>query len=130
MIDDRAFREPALEPVMTWHVWFHVGQGGSAFVAEQKLELAELDRLKPGSGVEPVAKAGKRRRRHRFQNVDLSDQRLHDGAGAFKRVDRIEEFAPTKVPIDSFELVQELLEPELVGLMNNDEEHLIVLRWS
>src|SRR6476646_1903202 len=42
----------------------------------------------------------------------------------------IEKFAGAEVPVNPLELVQQLLEPEFVGLMDNDEEHLVVLCWS
>ena len=56
MINDGSFLESALQTVIAWHFRFDVRQGGRAFIAEQKFQLAELNRLKPGSGVEAVAK--------------------------------------------------------------------------
>ena len=39
-----------------------------------------------------------------------------------------EKIARGKISFNLFELVQQLLEPELVGLMDDDEQHLVVLR--
>src|ERR1051326_4571399 len=42
----------------------------------------------------------------------------------------IEKFAGAKIPVNAVELMQELLEPELVGLMDDDKEHLVMLCGS
>src|SRR3954468_6168210 len=104
-----------------------MGHSRRALVAEQKLELAKLDRLKSGSRLEPIPEAGKRRGSHRFKNIDLTDQCFHDCPGSLERMDRAEQIAPGKIFLNLFELVKQLLKPELVGLMNDDEQHLIML---
>jgi len=43
-------------------------------------------------------------------------------------MDRGEEVAGGKIALYFFKLVQQLLEPKLVGLMDDDEKHLIVFR--
>ena len=43
-------------------------------------------------------------------------------------MDRAEEIACRKVAFDLFKLMEQLLEPQLVRLMNDDEQHLVVLR--
>src|SRR5205823_10354902 len=60
-------------------------------------------------------------------NVDLTDKRLHDGAGALERGDAAVEVARAQVVLHLLQLVQKLLEPQLVDLVDNDEEHLVVL---
>src|SRR5205814_5070659 len=85
------------------------------------------DGLKPRSRLQTVAKARKTRGRHRFEDVDLTDQRLHDRPGPFEGMNRAEKIARRKIFFYFLELVQQLLEPELVGLMDDDEQHLIVL---
>ena len=89
--------------------------------------------MKTGGAFERRAKIEEIERRHRFQNVDLlveqfpnlddpleaMDDDVHVGAvvigGRF-----LQDFATR------LELVQYLFEPELVGLVDDDEEHLIV----
>ena len=70
----------------------------------------------------------KRRRRHRFENVDLRHEDFHDGAHALERVDRSEEIACGKISFYFVKLMQQLLKPKLVSLMNDNEQRLIVLR--
>jgi len=43
-------------------------------------------------------------------------------------MNRAEEIASGKILLNFFKLMQQLLEPELIGLVNDDEEHFIVLR--
>ena len=98
------------------------------FIAKEKLYFAKLHRLKPRRRFQPVAKTRERRRRHGFEDVDLRDEHLHDCARAFERMDRAEEIAGRKIAFDLLKLVEQLLEPQFVGLMNDDEQHLVVLR--
>ncbi len=42
-------------------------------------------------------------------------------------MNRAEEIAGRQISLYFFELVKQLLEPQLVGLMNDDEQHLVVL---
>src|SRR3954452_7183437 len=98
-----------------------------SFVTEQEFEFAKLNRLKTGRGLQPVAKTRKRRRRHCLQDVDLTNKGLHDRAGPLEGMDRAEQIARAEVALYLLELVQELFEPELVGLVDNDEQHFIVL---
>src|ERR1700730_3426508 len=98
-----------------------------AFVTEQELQLAVLDRLKPRRGLESVAKTRERRGRHCFQDIELTDECLHDGAGALEGMNRTEEIAGGEIAFYFCKLMQELFEPELVGLMNDNEKHLVML---
>jgi hypothetical protein len=59
----------------------------------------------------------------------LRHQRFHDGASALEGMNRTEEIARGKIALNLFEFVQQLFEPELVGLVNDDEQHFIVFRW-
>ena len=128
-IDDRWLVQPLVEPRRIPGVpsrWYlqHVG----ALVAEHELQFAELRRLEPGGLVEPVAEARERHRRERLDDVHLLDHHLHDRAGALERADRGVELAGEEVGLDLLQFVQEQLEPEFVGLVDDDEEHLVVLR--
>ncbi len=101
--------------------------------AEPCFDQPELQRLKPRGGKQVVAEIEKIGRRHRLQHVELGDQELEDLVDARERmhdarhrlvVDRI----GRKIPLDAVELVQHLLEPELVGLVDDDEQHLVMHR--
>src|SRR5438552_17487069 len=45
-------------------------------------------------------------------------------------MNRAEEIASREIFSNFLELVKQLLEPQLVGLMNDDEEHLVMLGWG
>ena len=42
-------------------------------------------------------------------------------------MDGAEEIAGREIPLNFLKLVEQLLEPKLVGLVNDDEQHLVVL---
>jgi hypothetical protein len=127
MIDHRPLAEQLLKPVRSGKIRLHVGERRLSLVSERELNLAKLYRLKSRCCLEPVAEARERRRRHRFEDVHLRDERLHDCPHAFKRMNCAEEIAGGEILFDFLELVEQLLEPKLVRLMNDDEEHLVVL---
>jgi hypothetical protein len=60
----------------------------------------------------------------------LRYEHLHDCAHALKRVDRAKKIACGKVALYLFKLVQQLLEPQFVRLMDDDEQRLVVFRWA
>src|SRR5262249_19775685 len=78
--------------------------------------------------LEPVAETRKRRWRHRFEDVDLRHEYFHDGAHALERVDRPEEIAFGKIALYFIKLMQQLLKPKLVRLMDDDKQRLVVFR--
>jgi len=45
-------------------------------------------------------------------------------------MNRAEQIAAGEISFDLLELMEQLLEPELVGLMDDDEQHLVVLGRS
>src|SRR5205823_13708757 len=63
----------------------------------------------------------------RLEDVDLADERLEDGAAALEGGNGSVEVALPQVLADLLHLVQQELEPQLVDLVDDDEEHLIVL---
>ena len=97
-------------------------QSRRPLVSQQKFELTELSGLKPRGGVQPVAKTRKRHRRHRFEDVELPDERLHNRSRSFERVDRAVQIVVRKITLDLVHLVQQNLEPQFVDLMNDDEQ--------
>ena len=84
--------------------------------------------MKSRRRLEPIAKTRERRRRHRLKNVDLRHQRFHDCPDALKRMDRAEEIARGKISFYFLKLMKQLLEPKFIRLMDDDEQHLVVLR--
>src|SRR5262249_4924367 len=77
--------------------------------------------------LQPVAETGERRRSHRFEDVHLCHEYFHDCAHALERVDRSEEIACGKISLYFVKLMQQLLKPKLVRLMDDDEQTLVVL---
>ena len=95
--------------------------------AEHRFELAELRRLEAAGGVEPVAEAGELARRHRLQDVDLRDHDLQDGEHPAQGVEGPGGVVVLQQLLGVDQLVDQLLEPQLVHLVDDDEEHFIVL---
>src|SRR5262249_24600162 len=98
------------------------------FVAEKEFEFTELARLKSRGMLQPVAETAERHRGQCFENIDLLDHDLHDGADAFERPDGLVGPVGAEVLLDLIQLVQLQLEPELVDLVTDDEERLVMLR--
>jgi hypothetical protein len=100
---------------------------------QPRLDQSKLKRLKARSGKQVIAKIEEICRRHSLEHVELGDQQLQDLVDARERVhDARHRFVADgigrKVPLDAVELVQSLLEPKLVGLVDDDEQHLVVHR--
>src|SRR5438552_9794159 len=127
MIDRRPLAEQLLKPVIARKIRLHVGKRRSSLVSEHKLNFPKLHRLKSRCGLEPIAETRERRRCHRNENIHQRHQHLHDCANPLERMNRPEEIARGEISPYFLELMEQLLEPELVGLMNDDEEHLVVL---
>src|SRR5262249_33236321 len=56
-IVNRGTAQPALEAIESRGVVLLIAQNVGALVTEQELQLAELHRLKPGRGLQPIAEA-------------------------------------------------------------------------
>jgi hypothetical protein len=67
-------------------------------------------------------------RRHRLEHVDLRDHYLQDREHALQGVERARRVPPLQERLQIVDLVQQLLEPKLVNLVDDDEEGLVVLR--
>ena len=104
--------------------------------AGDELELAELHRLEAAGRREPLAELQEVLRGHRLQHVDLLDQRALDDVHPLQQVLGPPQAAaaltraaagPAEHRLASgLDLVQELLEPQLVDLVDRDEEQLVV----
>ena len=100
----------------------------TAALAEHELELAELIRLEAAGLLEPLAERLELERGHRLEDVELRDQDLQDGEDALQRVLGAVGVVGVEQRTDAVELVEDFLEPELVDLVDDDEEQLVVFR--
>src|SRR6185436_19512921 len=76
----------------------------------------------------PVAESEKVERRHRPEHIDLGDERLENGQDALQSRSGKRRVVAAQHPRQIVELVQYFLEPQLVDLVNDDEEGLVVLQ--
>ena len=104
-----------------------VGEHARILVAEQTFELAKLPTLKAARARKKIAKRQKLNGRHRFKHIDLLHHRLENREHALERAAALHGVSCSKRTRESIAFVQLLLEPEFIHLMNDDEEHLIVL---
>ena len=98
------------------------------------LDQAELDALESRCGHEQTAKVEEVERRHRLQHVDLVEQQPLDLRDAVEVADCPQHVAigdyPSEDAEDGIEFVEDLLEPQLVCLMDDDEQQLVVSRLA
>jgi hypothetical protein len=90
-------------------------------LARNEFDLAELDRLKAARGRKAVSKLEEVRRRHRLEHCDLLDSDLQDGVDPLEKMARDPQLPFAERLLDRIELEQDLFEPQLVGLVNDDE---------
>ena len=100
---------------------------------ELDLDQAELQALEAGRRKQHVAELEEVERRHSLQHVDLLQEQALDPADPLERLDGESELAVVghragEDPVDPGQLEQDLFEPQLVGLMDDDEQHLVVRR--
>jgi len=93
----------------------------------------KLITLKPRGGIEQITKLQEIQRRHRLQNPDLGQQQLLDFGNAREAMHGNVHLAFIhRVRMERLnhcvQLKQDLFEPQLVGLMDHDEEHLVMRR--
>jgi hypothetical protein len=101
--------------------------------AEPDFDQAKLHRLEARGRKQEVAEIEEVERRHRLQHLELLDQQLEDFDDAIEPVhDAAEIFVfhdlAAEIGLNTVELVQDLLEPQLVGLVHDDEQHFVVRR--
>ena len=101
--------------------------GRLAFRAEQELDLAKLVRLEAACRLQSRAEGQKLQWRHRLEDVELRHHDFQDGEDPLQRVLGAVRLVARQQPRDAIEFMQQLLEPELVDLVNDDEEHFVVL---
>jgi len=120
--------EPALEPAPSLAPLGIVRHRLLALEPQHELELTELVRLEAAALLQPLAERQELERGHGFEHVDLGDDHLEDGQDPLERVLRAWQVLASQQPLEVIELVQELLEPQLVHLVDDDEQRLVVLR--
>ncbi len=98
--------------------------------AEAVLDHPELHALEPRRRHEQVAEVEEVERRHRLQHVDLVQQQALDLGDAVQVADGAQHVAigddAGEDVDDGVELVEDLLEPQLVRLVDDDEQQLVV----
>jgi hypothetical protein len=99
----------------------------------EELELAELHRLEPARGCQPLAELEEVLRRHGLQHVYLLHQHPLDHVHPAEQVTGEPEVTSLALGPGGDQrvtgrlgLVQQLLEPELVDLVDGDEQQLVV----
>src|SRR5262245_657153 len=103
--------------------------------AAEEFYLTKLLGLKAARRPQPPAKGQEMGRQHRLQNSELLDQHARDLGAAPQQPRGLVYFIArpgtrrrvAQVDDHRVEFVQQLLEPEFVGLMDDDEEHLVVM---
>ena len=96
--------------------------------AAGKLQLAKLHGLEAASWIEIVAKLIKLLGGHRFENLHLLLDEPLNRVNSPKMLGCARQVVAIEREHRRVYLVQKLLEPQLVDLMNDDEEHLVVMR--
>ncbi len=94
---------------------------------QHRFQLAELRGLKAARGAERVPEPGELGRRHGLQHVQLRDHDLQDGQCPPQRAHGVRRLARLQLGLELAQLMQQLLEPQLVDLVGDDEQHLVVL---
>ncbi len=92
----------------------------------ERLDLAELLRLEAGRRRQRVAELHEALGAHRLQHVEVVEQQPLDRDRALERPDRPLRAPRFELVVRLAQLVQDQLEPELVGLVDDDEQQLVV----
>src|SRR5690606_9168383 len=125
-VPDRGATVPLLQQPARRAVLRVVSDRALPLPPERELERAELEGLEPAAGLEAVAEREELERRHGLEHVDLRDQHLEDGEHALERVQGARGVIGREQVLEVIQLVQDLPEPQLVDLVDDDEEHLVV----
>lgn len=96
--------------------------------ATHELELTELRRLEPARRCQHGTELQEILRGHRLQHLDVLDQHPLDRVHAHEQVPRALRSIGEHRVASGFQLEEQLLEPELVGLVHDDEHQLVVHR--
>ncbi len=128
MIVERRLTQPAFQARTLVVVQHDVLQRLCAAHTAEKLHLAELYRLEAARRIQVVAKGIEFLRRHRLEDIDLLFEQPLNRVNAAEELRRAQKIIGVERRDRRLQLVQELLEPELIDLMDNDEEQLVMVR--
>ncbi len=103
---------------------------GGIFETCKEFEFAELNGLEAAGGFEVIAKAQEVDRAHRFEDMDLLHQNTHDLDATVEKMTRLEDVLLAHFFGAIGEFLKDQLEPKLVGLVDDDKQHLVVFGWS
>src|SRR5919204_1889279 len=118
--------EPSQKPrLLLWSALEALDVAG-LFEAGQELELTELHRLEAARRRQLRPEGEKVLRRHRLQHVDLFDQEPPHDANPVQEVPDPKDLARKHAVADGLELMDQFAEPELIRLVDDDEEQLVV----
>src|SRR6266851_1736995 len=124
---ERRFVEPPAQPAQLLRRRLEPRDVPRLLQTGEKLDLAELHRLKSARRRELGAEGEKVLQRHRLQDLELLHQQLLDDVDPVKVMAGEEDVAGVDPVTRGLELEQDDLEPELVNLVGDDEEQLVVL---
>jgi len=97
-----------------------------ALAPAEEFDLAKLSGLHPTRRFEQAAEGAEADWTHRLEDVDLAHQRLQDGADPAQPLEALSVIGRNQMSVQQIELVQQLPKPELVDLVDRDEEGLVV----
>ena len=103
--------------------------------AEEHFKLAELKTLKSRSGQEKIAKLKEIQRCHRLEQVYLLHRQLENLDDALLALDDVQQLflghkGHVEIVDDGVQLVIDLLKPQFVHLVDDNEEHFVVGRLA
>ena len=121
---------------MRFRSQFVVAQHFFVFQAAEKFQFAELLGLEAAGGRQLFAKSEEMRGQHGFEDRELLDQHAHDFRAATQQargfVDSIARSrigrGIAQIGNHRVQIVQQLLEPQFVGLVNDDEQQFVMMR--
>ena len=119
--------EPALEPAAVVAPGRVPIERRRVLEPQDELQLAKLERLEAAPRFESLAKGEKVERGHGLEHVDLRHHHLENGEHALQGRERARGVLASEQGFQVVELVEHLLEPQLVDLMDDDEQRLVVL---
>src|SRR5680860_197423 len=95
--------------------------------SRKRLDLSELGRLEAARRPQVIAECQEIDRGDGLENIHLIDQHLLNLDATPEQPRRTEHLVALEMSDDGIQLVEDLLEPELVRLVDDDEERLVVM---
>ncbi len=99
---------------------------GGVFESRKEFKFTELDGLKAACGFEVIAEAQEVDGAHGFEDMDLLDKDAHDLNAAIEEVAGLKDMQLAHLFGAIGEFLEDELEPKLVGLVDDDKQHLVV----